>query len=66
LTARDSEDYFALEWENLWFFDVIGEKSPFGKEQQAFRTPSLPYFQAKSGAGRLEKRKSRLMLHNSG
>ncbi len=59
-------DYYALEWENLWFFYMISEKSPFGKELQAFRLGSMPAFQAKSGAGRPEKKRSRPMLHNSG
>ena len=39
---------------------------PFGKELQAYRLSSTPTFQAKSGAGRLETRGSRLILHNFG
>ncbi len=35
-------DYSAQEWENLWFFDTISEKSPFSEEVHAFRLGSMP------------------------
>ncbi len=66
LTETASGNYHALKRKNYLFSDEIGGKSPFGKELQASRHSSIPTFQAKRGAGRLEKRKSRLILYNSG
>ena len=66
LTVRNSMDYYALEWKKRSIFGEIGYKSPFGKELQASRLGSMPIFQEKSGAARLEKRNSGLMLYNSG
>ncbi len=49
-------DYYALEWEKRSTFGEFNEKSPYGKELQASRSSSSPTFQAKNGAGRLEKK----------
>ena len=57
-------DYYALKWEKRSTFGEIVGKSLFGNELQAPRLSSLPTFQAKSGAGRLEKKKSGLMRPN--
>jgi len=58
-------DYYALKWEKRSIFGEIDDKSPFGNELQASRLRAMPTFQVKSGAGRLEKRKSRQLPHNS-
>jgi hypothetical protein len=58
--------YYALKWEKRSIFGKIDEQLPFGKELRAYRLYAMPTLQVKSGAGRLEKRKSRLMLPKSG
>jgi len=57
-------DYYTPKWEKFSTLGEIGEKSPFGKKLQASGLSTRPTFQAKSSAERLEKKKSRLMLHN--
>lgn len=39
MTERDAVDYYILKWGIYKFFNELGEKSPFGKERQAFGGP---------------------------
>jgi hypothetical protein len=66
LTAKASQDYYAVNWKTCQIFDEFGEKSHFGKEQQVLRPGSKVIFQAADPAGRLNTRKSRLVPHNFG
>jgi hypothetical protein len=66
LTARDSVDYYVVKWKISLFFDSVGHNSYFFEnEQLAFGPRSTLFFLATSSVRRLEKRKSRLILHNS-
>lgn len=55
-----------LETGKRSIFSEVGGKSLFGKAWQASRLSSIPSFQAKGGARRLNKRESRLILYNFG
>ncbi len=58
--------YYALKWGKRSTFDEIGENRLLAMSRKPLDLAQYLHFRQRSDAGRLEKKKSGLMLHNSG
>ncbi|MBW2622788.1 MAG: hypothetical protein JRD68_07760 [Deltaproteobacteria bacterium] len=66
MTGMVSGDYYIRKWEGRSIFGLASDKAPSGKKSTVLWSRLMPIPQAKSSAERLETKKSRLILRNSG